>query len=119
MNGVTAYQDVAVTTQNKGRLVVLLCEGAIKFMKQAILELEAKNPESKGRYITKAQNIITELNAVLDMEAGGEIAQNLRKLYNFMNSHLSQANIKQDPGMIRHVISLMEELNRGWKAILG
>jgi flagellar protein FliS len=119
MNGVAAYQDTAVTTQNKGRLIVLLYDGAIKFMKLAIKELEADNYEAKGRYIGKAQNIINELNAILDMDTGGEIALNLRKLYSFMNKRLSEANTKRDPQIIREVITLMEELNQGWKAIVG
>jgi len=119
MKGIEAYQDSAVTTQSKGRLIVLLYEGAIKFLKLAIKELEVNNFEAKGRYINKAQDIINELNAVLDMNAGGEIAQNLRKLYCFMSKRLSEANIKRDPKMIREVIGLMEELNQSWKAIAG
>jgi len=97
----------------------MLYDGAIKFMRMAIRELEAKNYEAKGRYITKAQNIINELNAVLDMEAGGEVTANLRKLYTFMSRHLSEANVKREPEMIREVITLMEELNRGWRAVTG
>jgi flagellar protein FliS len=117
MDGITAYQDNAVSTQSKGRLIVMLYDGAIKFMRLAIVEMENKNYEAKGRYINKALDIINELNVVLDMDAGGEIAANLRKLYIFMNNHLSQANIKCDPQKVRDVIKLMEELNRGWKAI--
>jgi flagellar protein FliS len=119
MKGIAAYQDNAVTTQSKGRLIVLLYDGAIKFMKLAIKELEANNFEAKGKYINKAQDIINELNAVLDMNAGGDIASNLRKLYSFMSKRLSEANIKRDPKMIREVIELMEELNQSWKAIAG
>ena len=51
------------------------------------------------------------------MEAGGEIAQNLRSLYNFMNKHLNQANTQSDARMIREVINLLEELNQSWRAI--
>ncbi len=119
MNRAAAYQETSVTTQSKGRLIVLLYDGAIKFMKLAIKELEAGNYEAKGKYITKAQNIINELNAILDASAGGEIAVNLRKLYCFMNTRLSEANTKRDPQMIREVIALMEELNQSWKAIAG
>jgi len=119
MNGIKAYQDNAVTTQSRGRLIVLLYEGAIKFMKLAIREIEANNYEAKGRYLNKAQDIINELNAVLDTDAGGEVASNLRRLYLFMNRRLSEANIKRDPQMIREVIGLMEELNQSWKAISG
>ncbi len=117
MNGITAYQDNAVTTQSKGRLIVMLYDGAIKFLRLAIKELENNNFETKGRYINKAIDIINELNAVLDMNAGGEIASNLRKLYIFMINRLSQANLKCDPQLIRDVIKLMEELNQSWKAI--
>ena len=119
MNGIAAYQDNSVTTQSKGRLIVLLYDGAIKFMKLAIKELEAGNMQVKGQYINKARDIINELNAVLDTDAGGEIAVNLRKLYLFMNERLSEANTKRDPQLIREVITLMEELNQSWKAIVS
>lgn len=119
MKGIAAYQDSAVTTQSKGRLIVLLYDGAIKFMKLAIKELQANNHEAKGKYINKARDIISELNAVLDMNAGGEIASNLRKLYCYMDNRLSEANIKRDPAMIQEVIELMEQLNNSWKAIAG
>jgi len=119
MHGIKTYQDSVVTTQSKGRLIVLLYDGAIKFMKLAIQELEAKNYEEKGRYINKTLDIIHELNAVLDMNAGGEMSANLRKLYCFMTRRLSEANIKRDPQMIRDVIKLMEELNQSWKVIAG
>ena len=117
MKGLTAYQEISVTTESKGRLIVMLYDGAIKFMKLAIREMEAKNFEAKGQYISKAQDIINELNTVLDMEAGGDIASNLRQLYFFMTRHLSKANSKNDPQMVREVISLMEELNIGWRTI--
>ena len=117
MKGLTAYQEISVTTESKGRLIVMLYDGAIKFMKLAIREMEAKNFEAKGQYISKAQDIINEINTVLDMEAGGDIASNLRQLYFFMTRHLSKANSKNDPQMVREVISLMEELNIGWRTI--
>ncbi len=117
MKGFETYQETTVTTQSKGKLVVMLYDGAIKFLKMAIKEIEAKNPETKGKYISKAIDILFELNTVLDMEAGGEVSTNLRKLYLFMSQHLTKANAKQDIGMIEEVIKLLEELNQGWKAI--
>ncbi len=119
MNGIESYQRTAISTQSRGRLIVMLYEGAIKFMKLAIQEIEAGNWEAKGQYLNRAQDIISELNAVLDTEAGGEIARNLRRLYLFMNRRLAQANSKKDPQMIREVITLMEELNQSWKTITG
>ncbi len=117
MSNVSAYQDNAVTTQSKGRLVVLLYDGAIKFLKLAIKELEAGNFEAKGQYINRAQDIITELNAVLDVNAGGEIANNLRNLYVFMSNRLAEANAKRDVNMINDVIRLLEELNHLLKCL--
>ncbi|HNS20098.1 MAG TPA: flagellar export chaperone FliS [Sedimentisphaerales bacterium] len=119
MKAMDAYQQVAVTTQSKGRLIVMLYDGAIKFLKLAIKELEAGNYAAKGQYINRAHDILNELNGVLDMDNGGEIAQNLRSLYMFMNRRLRQANTKRDPQMIREVIALMEELNQGWKTVTG
>ena len=119
MNGVDIYKEHAIGTQNKGRLIVMLYDGAIKFLKMAINEMEAGNYAEKGRYIGKAQDIINELNAVLDIDAGGEVAANLRKLYLFMTKRLNEANISKDPNMVRDVIKMMEELNQSWKAITG
>ena len=117
MKGLDTYQEVAITTQNRGRLIVLLHDGAIKFLKLAIKGLDTGDMETKGIYINKALAIIDELNTVLDMEAGGEVAVNLRQLYIFMTRHLNAANMKKDPQKIDEVIKLLEELNQGWKAI--
>ena len=117
MSGIETYRETAITTQSKGRLIVMLYDGAIKFLKLAIIKIEENNPEDKGKYIKKAQDIITELNVTLDMEVGGEVAMNLRKLYIFMLGYLNTANIKQDPAKIKEVIKLLEELNQSWKAI--
>lgn len=119
MKAISAYTENEVATQAPGRVVVLLYEGAIRFLKQAIAEIQAGLPAQKGQFITKAVAIIDELNTALDMEVGGEVAQNLRNLYLFMNRHLFQANTKSDIQMIREVISLLEDLNGGWKAIIG
>ncbi|MBW8036297.1 MAG: flagellar export chaperone FliS [Planctomycetes bacterium] len=117
MKGVEAYQETAVATQTQGKLIVMLYDGAIKFLKLAIKELEAGDHEAKSKYLNKAEDIINELNVVLDMEAGGEVATNLRSLYMFMIRHLHEANEKQDTGKIEEVIKLLEELNQSWKAI--
>lgn len=117
MNGVKTYQDTAISTQSKGRIIVMLYDGAVRFLKLAIKEIEAGNYTEKGRYIVRVQDIINELNIVLDMEIGGEIAENLRNIYNFNYKHLSEANIKKDIKMIQDVITVLETLNEGWKAI--
>jgi flagellar secretion chaperone FliS len=117
MKGLDVYRETTVSTQNKGRLIVMLYDAAVRFLKQAVRDLEAKDYTGKGRNIQKALDIIYELNTVLNVEAGGEVADNLRSLYNFMSHHLAQANIKCDAQMIREVITILEELNQGWRTI--
>lgn len=117
MNGFDTYKEVAITTQGRGRQIVMLYDGAIKFLKLALNEFGDGNVEARWNYIKRALDIIEELNAVLNMEAGGEVAANLRKLYQFMIRHLHSANIQKDPQMINDVIGLLDELNQGWKVI--
>lgn len=117
MNVANLYQSTTVTTQNRGRLIVLLYEGAIKFLRQAVVNIQTNDFQAKGRNVRRAQDIILELNTVLDMESGGEIAANLRSLYNFLNRHLTQANVKCDSDMIQEVIRILETLNQSWKTI--
>ena len=68
MKGIDVYKDASITTQSKGNLVVMLYDGAIKFMKMAIQEIEENNPEGKGQYIKKAQDIY---QAEMNKLAGG------------------------------------------------
>lgn len=117
MNGIAAYTSNTIMTQSRSRLVVMLYEGAIKFLRLAVRKLEEKDYAGKGYYINKAQDIINELNAVLNVETGGEMAANLRRIYVFMVCHLSEANIKKNPAMVNEVIDLLEELLQGWRSI--
>lgn len=120
MNAITAYKENTITTQSRGHMIVMLYDGAVKFLNQAIKQIDTGddgNAADKAEYITKATNIINELNAILDVEAGGDIATDLRRLYQFMIRHLIQANIRNDTRMIREVIDLLEDLNEGWKAV--
>jgi len=117
MNGINAYQENAVTTQSRGRLIVLLYDGAVKFLQQAIREIERADWVAKGQYIDRAIAVLDELNLCLDMEAGGEVATNLRRLYDFMRRHLIAANTHRDPQRIREVIKILEELNEAWKTV--
>lgn len=114
MNAIAAYKQQSVATQSRGRLIVMLYDGAIKFLRQA---METDDAAEKGRCVGKAMDILIELNSALDMEAGGEVALNLRQLYDFMQRHLLQAHAENDWQMFREVIALLEELNESWRVI--
>lgn len=115
--GIQTYKDNAVTTQSSGKIVVMLYEGAIRFLQQAIEALEKQDYAEKGDRINRAVDILMELNTVLDMEVGGEVAKNLRRLYGFMIKHLVEANTEKDPQKIRRVIRLLETLLESWRQI--
>ena len=117
MNGLDQYRSNAVATQTPGKLIVMLYEGAIRFLQQALEAQEAGQPAEKGRCIVKAKDILHELNLSLDVESGGEVAANLRRLYGFLIRHLAEAHVRNDAGKIREAIELLRDLNEGWKAI--
>lgn len=117
MTGIAAYKENSVTTQSRGRLIVMLYDGAIKFLRRAIEALERDDDGDKSKFIVKAMAIVDELDGCLNMEAGGEIAKNLRSLYAFVRGHLFKANLNRDAAGLRDVIHILEELNDGWKAV--
>ena len=119
MDKIAAYRANDITTQSGGKIVVMLYEGAINYLRQAVREVDAENWPEVGKAIVKARGIIEELNYCLDMESGGELAANLRSLYFFMIGTLTQAHVHKDREKLEQVISLLAELNQGWQAIAG
>lgn len=117
MNAAAVYKETNVTTQTDGKLIVMLYEGAIGFLKRAQLSIENNDPAGKNQAICRARDIIFELNASLNLELGGHVAQNLRALYNFIWRYLSDANIKNDPQMLQKVINMLSELGDAWRKI--
>ncbi len=115
--GQRQYKHTQVTTVDKGRLIVLLYDGAIKFLRQARDCAELGDVEGKSTNINRALDIINELNQSLNMAEGGEIAQNLRRLYLFMSDHLIQGKIKKDLGYIDNVVRMLGSLNEAWNFV--
>lgn len=117
-NAYKTYQRVNVQTSDPTKIIVMLYEGAIKNLYQAIGHFEAKrNKEGSGR-VNKTLDIVHYLSSTLDFEKGGEIAQNLSKLYDYVRDTLALANINADPAGIRDSIKVLHELLEGWQAIV-
>lgn len=113
------YKEVQVKTANKGKLLIMLYQGAIKFMRLAKTYIRDNNISEANENLIKAQNIVNELNATLDQERGGEIARNLSSLYNFMNRRLIEANIKKEIEPIEEVEEIMMGLLESWEEIIN
>jgi flagellar protein FliS len=73
---------------------------------------------TKGKSLGKAIRLISELDATLDMERGGQIAQNLRNLYLYMLDRLTQANVTNDARIVAEVASLVQRIKAGWDPIV-
>ena len=112
------YQAVQVTTTDRGRLLLMMYEGAIKFLKQSKAGLEANDIAKFCRFLSKGQAIIAELMNTLDFEKGGTIARDLDRLYDFMLFYLTEANLYRDANRISKVIELIDTIYSAYKEII-
>jgi flagellar protein FliS len=111
------YLETAVSTQNKGRVVVLLYEGAIRFLHQGRIAIQNGNYAQKTTALAKARDIILELNQSLNLEEGGALAQNLRSLYNFLWRYIGQAAIQNNIEMLDKSTHILEDLASAWRKV--
>ena len=107
------YRQTQVETAGPLELIIMLYDGAIRFCNQAKLAIEEKNLNRANQMLQRAQDIIDELNINLNMEAG-EIAVNLRSLYQFISTKLVEANIKKDLTLLNQMIALLTDLRSSW-----
>lgn len=118
-----AYRQNSVQTASPGQLVLMLFDGALRFMNRALQgfdqeEIAARN-EAVHVNLVKAQAIIDELQASISYEPNGEFASNLSALYTFMRSQLRAANVRKEPTPIQTVLELLADLRSGWSAMLS
>lgn len=107
-----SYLENAVLTASPEELTLMLYDGTIKFMNQALIYITAKNMAKANETIQKAQNIFGELMSTLNMDY--EVSNDLYKMYDFIITSLIQANIKKDVPLIREMISLTRDLRNTW-----
>jgi len=112
--GYQKYKTTSVQSASKEKILLMLYEGAIRFMKQALLAIDKKDIAGRGLNIGRAFDIVMELNNTLNFEAGGDLAKNLEQLYMFVTDQLTQANIKNDRVPLEHALKTMETLYSGW-----
>jgi flagellar protein FliS len=117
------YQAQAVLSASPGQLVLMLYDGALKFLRQAADGFSPQHDELQRisqvhTALGKAGAILAELQANLDLESGGEYAANLDRLYDYYQRRLHDANIKKDLAGIEEVQRLLTELRDGWAEML-
>lgn len=119
---INAYKKVGVESKVNGAdphmLISMLFQGALLAIDNAKNEILRKDVAAKGKSISKAIAIIGEgLHASLDMRVGGELAQNLSSLYDYMVRRLVDANLKNDISVLDEVTRLLTEIAGAWDSI--
>lgn len=112
--GLGAYKKTSVHTASKEQILLMLYQAAIKNCKKAIQSIDDDEVAKKGEYIGKLQDIIIELNGSLDRKVGGEVAEELSSLYDYILYASTQANIKVDKAPLEGCLSVLQTLYEGW-----
>ena len=117
-----SYKTISLETAPRGQLVLMLFDGAIKFLERAKLGFGIEDPvemnETVHNNITRAQDIINELNSTLNMDQGGEVAVVLRDLYVYLDNRLFESNIRKELEGVQEVIDRLSTVQAGWSEML-
>jgi len=113
-----AYRDSAILTATPERLVVMLYDGANRFLLQGAAAMRAGDLAQMNDKLRRAEAIVTELRQTLDMSAGA-VATNLESIYSFCQRLLLEARLKRDPAKIEDAAKLLRELRDAWDQVAG
>lgn len=115
------YQRNAILTASPEKLIKLLYDGAIKNLEQSRVGLAdartSRSPEV-GRTLGQAIGIVGELRASLDHAAGGAIAADLDRLYEYSLDQITQANASRTPAGVTNALQVLRTLKEGWDAVI-
>ncbi|MEN6390255.1 MAG: flagellar export chaperone FliS [Syntrophomonas sp.] len=106
------YQKTTVETTSPGKLLLMLYDGMVKYLRNAGEAIEKQDVPAAHSNIVATQNILVELMATLNMDY--KISESLLALYEFMYNQLVEANIKKDQGLILEVQELVMDLRQTW-----
>ena len=118
-----SYKNAATQTASPAKLIQMLYDGAIRFLEFSLAGFKESDPllfnRTVSNNIIRAQAIINELNGVLDMEQGGELAVKLRDLYLYMDSTLQTSNAKKEMGGVQDVINRLRIVRESWSKMMA
>ena len=113
-NPYAQYRQNSVETATPTRMIVMLYDGAIRFLSQSLPAMRAKKYDRQSEYIGKAQAVISYLRDTLDFSAGGAVAGHLDSMYLGLFNTLTEANIHDKPELIETAIEALRELREAW-----
>jgi flagellar protein FliS len=111
------YQEVAIQTSSPVQLVVLLYEGAIRFLRESINGIQEKNIDRKRQSIDRAMAVIQHLQSTLDRDRGGDLAVELDRLYVYITSRIMEGSVKLAVAPLEEAIKLLTVLLSGWEEV--
>ena len=111
------YKETSVNTASPTKLVVMLYEGAIRFLTRAASDIRTGDLAGKGESVSRAVAIIQHLKATLDTEKGADIAGELDSLYSYALGRVLEGSTKLDANAIEAAIKVLSELLPAWEEI--
>lgn len=111
------YRENAVLSASPSHLVVMLYDGARRYLRQAGAAMAERDVQRAHNALRRAENIIVHLDGVLDSEQGGELAERLHAIYQFCLAHLNRARLGQDASKVEQVSAMLGELRESWAQI--
>lgn len=122
-NSWLSYRQVATQTASPGQLILMLYDGTLRFLERALIGFNATDPlefnQTINNNLLRAQAIINELNASLDMERGGEFSANMRRLYDYLDRRLQESNMNKDRNGTEEVLRRIGILRDAWAQMLS
>lgn len=109
------YKEMQILTAGPGKLLIMLYDGAIAELEKAISLVSDKTKYDKvNNSLIKAQEIVGELLASLNFEAGGDLAKTLQSLYAYMIKRLMEGNFKKNAEPLQEVLKYLKDLRDSW-----
>ncbi len=115
--GAAAYRQVESETRSPLELVVMLYDGALRFVAEARDALDRGDVVTRTRAVSRALAIVTELQNRLRLDEGGDVAKELDRLYTYLASRLVDSNVKRDRAALDEVHRLLSTVRDGWAQV--
>jgi flagellar protein FliS len=117
-----SYRQVATQTATPGQLILMLYDGAIRFLEGALKAFGADDPlehfQTINNNVQRAQAILQELSGALNVSQGGQLAETLQALYHYLDRRLQESNVRKEPGGIKEAIDRLTVLRDAWAQML-
>jgi flagellar protein FliS len=119
MSAAARYKNVQVSTCSPGQLVVMMCDGVLRFLDEAHQAMERTDRARAGERLGRSQALLSELAAGLDPSHAPEVCDSLAALYGYCIRRLLHANLKQDREAVKEVIELIRPVRDAWATVIA